>query len=81
MLKIAAENTGKSVGLVTLTTAGCLEVTHGHLGMHDYPYAIIDGMVYHSTSKHKCQSCKEHFWKPLNESWEDFSKGWRVVNK
>ena len=79
MTKIYAVDDGKLYTLVTLQHDKLL-TTQGGLHQHSFPYVVIDGYVWHSRSVRKCASCFEHYWTPLNETWDEFSKGW-IVNE
>ena len=78
LTKIPAIDDGKLYKLITVSVNNTLLTKQGSLNQHSFPYVVIDGLVFHSRSVRKCASCFEHYWTPLNESWEEFSEGWVV---
>lgn len=81
-MKIEAKDDGKLYTVIRLL--------NDHIGTYllidtdrldsSAPYVVIDGMVHHGRLQARCPFCKEKYWMPLNQTFEEFTEGWRITD-
>lgn len=81
-MKIPAKHDGKIYSVLDVKQdkdGSYLQIMNGTLDDMS-PYVVIDGKVFHARLHRKCENCYERYWLPLNETLEEFTHGWRVVD-
>lgn len=81
-MKIPAKHDGKVYTLIDVyhdKDGSYLQLRYGTLSDMS-PYVVIEGKVFHGRLYRKCENCHERFWLPLNETFKEFTHGWRVID-